>query len=69
MWSEMLLGIFLQGFICQTQAQEPQIVPYICIFCFDSGPAYQFVKCEGKIGVSPSAAAVMEWETRNYFLP
>lgn len=32
MWSEIFLGIFLQGFICQTHTQEPQIVPYIRIF-------------------------------------
>ena len=29
-------------------------------FCFDLATAFQFVKCEGKIGQSPSAAAVMD---------
>lgn len=46
-----------------------QIVPYIRIFCFDSGPANLFVKCEGKVGGCPSTAAVMERETRDDFLP
>lgn len=63
MWPEKLLGILLRASICQTHTQEPQFVPYIRIFCFGLGAAYQFVKCGAKVGESPSAAAVTERET------
>ena len=57
MWSEMFRGTFLRGVIYH----RPQFVLYIRIFCLDLASAYQFVKCEGKVGRRPSAAAGKEW--------